>query len=216
MIRHSEARLQLARVHSRWTRQQWKNVLFTDEMRACLPHIDGRRHAWRWRGERHSECCVEPVTAFGGGSVMVWGGITLTTKTHLIQINGNLNSNRYVAEILCLHVVPHATGNGFILMDDNVRPHRGRVVTEFLAGAAIELMVWPANSRDLNPIEHLWHQLKHSVYGRIAEYSTLEDLTQLLQEELTGIPQQRVSRLVNKMRRRCLEVIEKRGGYTHY
>ena len=187
-------------------------------MRACLRHIDGRRRVWRRRGEQHAECSVQPVTAFGGGSVMVWGGITLTNKTPLIQINGNLNSNRYVAEILRLHVVPHAAtiGNGFILMDDNARPHRGRVVTEFLAGAAIERMVWPANSPDLNPIEHLWDQLKRSVYRRITEYSTLADLAQLLQEEWTAIPQRRVSRLVNTMRRRCLEVIEKRGGYTHY
>ena len=200
MIRHREARLQWARVHSRWTRQQWKNVLFTDEMRACLRHIDGRRRVWHRRGEQHSECCVQPVTAFGGGSVMVWGGITLTNKTHLIQINGNLNSNRYVAEILRLHVVPHAAaiGNGFILMDDNAHPRRGRVVTE------------------LNPIEHLWDQLKRSVYRRITEYSTLADLAQLLQEEWTAIPQRRVSRLVNTIGRRCLEVIEKRGGYTHY
>ena len=114
MIRHREARLQWARVHSRWTRQQWQNALFTDEMRACLRHIDGRRRVWRRRGEQHSDSCVQPVTAFGGGSVMVWEGITLTNKTHLIQINRNLNSNRYVAEILRFHVVPQAAaiGNG--------------------------------------------------------------------------------------------------------
>ena len=72
-------------------------------------------------------------------------------------------------------------------------------------------MVWPANSPDLNPIEHLWHQPKRSVYRRIAEYSTLADLAQLLQEEWMAIPKWRVNRLFNTMRRRCLEVIEKRG-----
>ena len=94
--------------------------------------------------------------------------------------------------------------------------NRGRVVTDFLAGEAIERMVWPANSPDLNPIEHLWDQLKRSVYRRIAEYNTLADLAQLLKEEWMAIPQRRVSRLVNTMRRRCLQVIEKRGGYTHF
>jgi transposase len=65
------------------------------------------------------------------------------------------------------------------------------------------------NSRDLNPIEIFWDQQKRSVYRLFEEYSTLADLAQLLQEEWMAISQRRVSR-------QCLEVIEKRGGYTHY
>jgi hypothetical protein len=67
---------------------------------------------------------------------MVWGGIALTNKTLLIQINRNFNSIRYDAEILRPHIEPHAAaiGDGFIvIIDDNARPHRGRVVTGFLA-----------------------------------------------------------------------------------
>ena len=59
---------------------------------------------------------------------MVWGGIALTNKTLLIQINRNFNSIRYDAEILRPHIEPHAAaiGDGFIvIIDDNVRPHRG-------------------------------------------------------------------------------------------
>ena len=74
-------------------------------------------------------------------------------------------------------------------------------------------MVWPANYQDLNPIDHLWDQPKRYVYRRIEEYSTLADLAQSWQEEWMAISQRRVSRLINTMRRRCLEVIEKRGGY---
>ena len=44
----------------------------------------------------------------------------------------------------------------------------------------------------------------------------LADLAQMLEEEWNAIPLQRATRLVNSMRRRCQEVIDKRGGYTHY
>ena len=50
------------------------NVLFSDEMRSCLRHVDGRNRVWRRRGEQHAECCLQPVTAFGGGSVMMYMG----------------------------------------------------------------------------------------------------------------------------------------------
>jgi transposase len=70
-------------------------------------------------------------------------------------------------------------------------------------------MMWPGDSADLNQIEHLWDQQKRSVYRRFEEYSTLADLAQLLQQEWMAISQRRVGR-------RCLEVIEKRGGYTRY
>ena len=54
--------------------------------------------------------------------------------------------------ILRPHVAPHAAaiGDGFILMDDNARPHRGRVVNDFLAGEVIERMVWPAKYQEKN------------------------------------------------------------------
>ncbi|GFT27815.1 DDE_3 domain-containing protein [Trichonephila clavipes] len=48
-----------------------------------------------------------------------------------------------------------AIGNDFILMDDNARPHRARIVEEYLEDHGLERMEWPARSPDLNPIEHL-------------------------------------------------------------
>ena len=95
-------------------------------------------------------------------------------------------------------------------------PFSSRVVDAFLAHEGIQRMVWPANSPDLNPLEHLWDQLKRAVSARINANTNLADLAQMLEEEWNAIPQQRATRLVNTMRRRCQEVIDKRGGYTHY
>ena len=69
--RHRAARLQFARNHVRWNRQQWRTVTFSDETRFCLRHIDERLRVWRRNGERHAEVNVQPRHAYNGGSVMV-------------------------------------------------------------------------------------------------------------------------------------------------
>jgi hypothetical protein len=56
---------------------------------------------------------------------MVWPGISIDGKTDLHVIAGNLSGVRYRDEILHPIVRPYAgaVGDGFILMDDNARPH---------------------------------------------------------------------------------------------
>lgn len=61
---------------------------------------------------------------------------------------------RYITEVLEVHVVPYARnlGEGFLLMQDNAPCHNARVTKNFLNGANIPVMDWPALSPDLNPI----------------------------------------------------------------
>jgi hypothetical protein len=68
---------------------------------------------------------------FGGGSVMVWGGILFDGTTELYLVQGTLTGVRYRDEVLHPIVRPFAgaIGEDFVLMDDNARPHRARVVT---------------------------------------------------------------------------------------
>ena len=86
------------------------------------------------QGDRYADCCVAEHDRFGGGSVMVWSGISITGKTDLHVIAGNLTGIRYREEVLDPIVRPNAgaIGDDFILMDDNARPHRARVVTDYL------------------------------------------------------------------------------------
>ena len=192
--------------------------MFSDESRFCLRVLDRRVTVWRRRGERYADCCSDRVTAFGGGSVMVCGGISLTGKTRLVIINGNLNAQRYRDDILQPAAIPYLRnlGPNSILQDDNARPHRARIITAYLQNQRVQRMDWPACSPDLNPIEHLWDQLGRAVRARVTNTTTLAGLRQILVQEWNAIPQQCVTRLVTSMRRRCQAVVAANGSSTRY
>ena len=88
--RHRQARLAWTRQHRRWTNQQWATVLFTDESRFLLDMLDRRRRVWRRRGERYANCAIVEHDRCGGGSLMVWGGISVRSRTELLVLNGTL------------------------------------------------------------------------------------------------------------------------------
>ncbi|GFU92797.1 transposable element Tcb2 transposase [Trichonephila clavipes] len=76
--------------------------------------------------ERHS---------YRGGGILVWAGISLGGHTDLhVFHGGTLTGLRCRDETLDPYVRPYAAaiGNDFILMDDNARPHRARIVEEYL------------------------------------------------------------------------------------
>ena len=174
-------RLAWARDHVTWTQNDWAPVLFTDESRFCVDFTDRRARVWRMPNERFAPVCVAEHDRFGGGSVMVWAGISAQGKTAL----------RYVNEILDVYVRPYAgaVGENFILMDDNARAHRAHITDLYLEQATIVRMEWPARSPDLNPIEHAWDMLQTAVSSRRpVQPASVQKLRQALLEEWDQIP----------------------------
>jgi transposase len=93
-------RLEWARLHQRWTLARWRSVLFTDESRICVDRPDRRTRVWRRQGERFQDGCVQEADRWGGASIMVWAGISYDARTPLVIVDGTLNAQRYVEEIL--------------------------------------------------------------------------------------------------------------------
>ena len=78
-------------------------MLFTEEPLFCLTRGDGRIRFYRRRNERYTEACTLERDRFGGGgSAMVWGGVSQHHRTELVVIAGYLNAVSYREDILSL------------------------------------------------------------------------------------------------------------------
>ena len=102
-----------------------------------------------------------------------------------------------------------------VYQDDNARPHRARVVNDYLQQSGVNRMEWPACSPDLNPTENLWDELDCKVRSNNPPPRDAQHLFQMLQAEWQALPQRIFTNLVNSMRTRCVECQNSHGGYTH-
>ncbi len=144
-------------------------------------------------------CCL---TSFGGGSVMVWGGTSMEGRTDLYRLdNGTLTDIGNRDEILGPIVRPYsgAVGPGFLLVHDNARPHVARVCRQFLEDKGIDTIEWPPRSPDLNPKEHLWDILFHSIRPCQVAPQTVQELSDALVQIWEEIPQDTIRRLIRSM-----------------
>ena len=197
-----------AQAPRRFPVRQWRRVFFTDESRFTLFRADGRRRLYRRRGERFAYARVFERDRYGGGSVMVWGGISHGVKSPLIVVLGNLTAVRYRDEILRLVAEPLVQQHQMIFQHDNARPHVARVCQDFLANNNMATV----QSR----FEYLLDELDRRVRRRRNTANTLGQLRTALLEEWENIPMRKINALVNSMQRRIRAVINARGGHTRY
>ncbi|GFU34697.1 uncharacterized protein TNCV_1994071 [Trichonephila clavipes] len=105
-------------------------------------------------------CAVHRRVQIYNGEISLGGH----TDLHVFH-GGTVIGLRYRDEILDPYVRPYAAaiGNDFILMDDNARPHRARIVEEYLEDHGFGTNGMASSISDLNPIEHLWDYLGREV-----------------------------------------------------
>uniref|UniRef100_A0AAZ3ST77 Tc1-like transposase DDE domain-containing protein n=1 Tax=Oncorhynchus tshawytscha TaxID=74940 RepID=A0AAZ3ST77_ONCTS len=192
--------------HRHWTRQDWQKVLFPDESWFGLTRGDGRIHVYCRRNERYTEACTLERDRFGGGgSVMVWGGVSQHHRTGLVVIAGNHNAVCYREDILLPHVVPFLQAHpDMTLQHHNATSHTDRSVRDFLKDRTVSVLPWPVKSPDLNP----WDLLDQRVRARAIPHRNVRELAGSSVEEWGNISQQERANLLQSMRRRCTAVLQ--------
>ncbi|GFU47312.1 transposable element Tcb2 transposase [Trichonephila clavipes] len=97
---------------------------------------------------------------------------------------GSVTAQKYRDEVLepYVRLFRDAVSPDFIFMDDNAPCHRVVLIDDFLETENIQRMSWPANSHDLNPIEHAWDMLWRQIAALSQPPSFVTELIRALQE----------------------------------
>ena len=77
-------------------------------------------------------------------------------------------------------------------------------------------MIWPAQSPDLNPIEHLWNYVKNKLKEFDEPPNGVQELWERVEELWDKIPAAECQKLIESMPRRVQAVYKAKGGYTKY
>jgi transposase len=219
-IRHKRARLEFARKYRDWTIEDWKQVIWSDETKINRFGSDGR--VWVWKKSEHmrTEQHMKPTVKKGGGSLMIWGCMTPQGVGFMCKIDGTMNGELY-REILDDNLMDtlkyyHIPRDKFIFQQDNDPKHTAKLTWEWFKDHKIKVLDWPAQSPDLNPIEHLWAELEKRLNSYENHPSSMTALWERVEEEWEKIPKEVCMNLIESMPRRLEAVIRAKGAPTKY
>jgi transposase len=132
-----------------------KTIIFSDESKFNLFYLDGKSSVWREPGTGFSPNNIDHTVKYGGGSLMVWGCFSYYGVGRLVFIEGTMNAPQYVC-LLANNLFESAADMGldkFIFQQDNDPKHKSKLATSFFRERGIDLLSWPSQSPDMNPIE---------------------------------------------------------------
>ena len=171
---------------------------------------------WKKRGEPISDRTTTPTVKHGGGNNLIH-----SMGLHGLEWCGKVS--RGGGEDGCKAILDDGVVESFEKLDmqegqryfqqNNDPKHTSKLATTWFSDNNIIVNYWPAQSPDLNPIEHLWYHIKCKLQEYDIPPKGVHELWERVAEEWNEIPSEVCQRLIESMPRRIAAVIKAKGGY---
>jgi transposase len=196
-------------------------VVFSDETKINRFNADGR--SWYWINDKENvpNCAVKQTVKHGRGSVMLWSCMTSRGLGDLQRVEGHINAKDYIALLhgdlyLNLERLRYFNLDKVIFQHDNAPIHETKIVQKWLLEQPFSTLEWPAQSSNLNPIEHVWATLKRHLNSYSTPPTGLFQLWELVEESFHTITTNECERLYASMPNKIVTVLAAHGKWTDF
>jgi hypothetical protein len=167
---------------------------------------------------------TEPHVEGDSGGVLFWGCVTENNPGYgTAAMDGSIDSIVYVdilqTSLLVALEYYDMNCNVIRLQQDNATPHTSGITQDWFSANGFKFEMirnWPAQSPDLDPIEHVWYQLKRSCNTYPTRPATKEELEVRTTSEWYKFTKNDYLMYIDSMPACIKAVIRSGGGTTRF
>ena len=210
-------RLDFAKKYAHMPLSFWKKIVWSDESKFELYKQKMKRKVWLKSNENSNLKCTFPTMKKADGSLMLWGCFSWSSVGNLLLTNSTLNAEKYISLLtdnLDQSLLKMENSNNFIFQQDNAPIHKAKKTIKYFEDSNIELLEWPPQSPDLNPIENIWALLDKNI--TIENRRNRDEFFKSLVDAWNNLSLDVLKNLVESLPRRLEAVVKSKGGNTKY